>query len=341
LSDDGRVLDYRGNSGYKEDGTNGQVMVEIPKFYYKVENDGNRRFYICESELDGFKIHPAFVSNSVEYEKIYFSAFEGSVYDTSATAYLLNDQQIADFTATTGDKLSSIAGAKPASGLTQALTIVNSRILAQNRGSRWHNQLFLPTCAVQLLYLVEYANFNTQSMIGSGVTAKASGTGNESEITGYTSFLGNASGRANVLGSGATGLNSVSYRGIENFWGNIYTWVDGYNVNDRIGYVADHGFESGKVTSPYTQVDWTNSLVNGYVSDIGYTTTHDYMFIATVASGGSTTYLTDNYYQSTGARVALFGGLWINSASAGGFLFALNDASSVSYRGVGARLAFI
>ena len=50
---------------------------------------------------------------------------------------------VADFTAGTGDKLSSIAGAKPCSGLTQDLTLPNARILAHNRGSGWELQDFL------------------------------------------------------------------------------------------------------------------------------------------------------------------------------------------------------
>lgn len=35
LSDDGVVTAYYGDSNFSETGSNGQVMVEIPKFYYK------------------------------------------------------------------------------------------------------------------------------------------------------------------------------------------------------------------------------------------------------------------------------------------------------------------
>lgn len=165
-------------------------MVEIPKFYYKVVNDdvNNKvQFWVSEFAVSGYEIHPAFIRNGVEKSKIYISAYEGSIYDVSAGAYLVNDEQVADFTSGTGDKLSSIANVKPASGVTQALTIVNSRTLAHNRGTGWEQQDFLTVSAIQMLMIVEYGTLNSQEAIGLGVVNKDSGTGNESELTGQTS----------------------------------------------------------------------------------------------------------------------------------------------------------
>src|SRR5699024_2867664 len=74
VADDGTVLGYHGESGYDETGETGQVMVEQPKFYYKVVplkldkiEDGKgfhmrkARYYVSDSPKEGFKIHPAFV----------------------------------------------------------------------------------------------------------------------------------------------------------------------------------------------------------------------------------------------------------------------------------------
>ena len=69
------------------------------------------RYYVSDVPKAGFKVHPAFVRNN-ELSKIYLPAYEGSVYDVSATAYLLADEQVADFTVSSGDKLSSIGNAK-------------------------------------------------------------------------------------------------------------------------------------------------------------------------------------------------------------------------------------
>jgi len=252
LTDDGVVLAYYGEPGYVETGkltqvitknsvtypvgTPVQVMVEQPKFYYKVVplqlepiTDGigyhlrKARYYVSDTPKVGFKVHPAFVRNGVEVDKIYLSAYEGSIYDESAGTYLLNDEQVADFNA---DKLSSIANAKPASGLTQNLTRANTRKLANNRGAGWQLSDVLSASVTQMLFIIEYASFNTQANIGLGVVSKPSGQGNESELTGATTNLGNASGMA----VGTNGLVSISYRGEENFWGNIWKWIDGLNV---------------------------------------------------------------------------------------------------------------
>ncbi|MFA6335502.1 MAG: hypothetical protein WCX48_08095, partial [Bacteroidales bacterium] len=48
-------------------GLNGQVMVEIPKFYYKTSALTNKyRFIISRYPLAGYTVHPAFIVDSVE-----------------------------------------------------------------------------------------------------------------------------------------------------------------------------------------------------------------------------------------------------------------------------------
>ena len=168
LADDGTVNAYFGDAGYIEDGSNGQVMVEQPKFYYKVVplqlepiTDGigyhlrKARYYVSDTPKVGFKVHPAFIRNGVVKDKIYLSAYEGSIYDESAGTYLLNDEQVADFD---NDKLSSIAGAKPCSGLTQSLSRANTRKLAENRGTGWQQKDVLCASASQMLMMIEYAS---------------------------------------------------------------------------------------------------------------------------------------------------------------------------------------
>ena len=340
LNDSGQIVAYYGESGFVENGSTGQVMVRIPKFYYRAESAGNDyNWYISPKLQEGFKVHPAFIRNEVEKDCIYISAYEGCLYDVSASAYITNDAQVADFTSGTGDKLSSIAGAKPCSGLTQNLTLPNSRILAHNRGAGWELQDFLTTSAVQLLYLIEYANFNSQTQIGRGVVDKTDdGSTNMAVNTGATSSLGNASGKA----SGTDGLVSVSYRGIENFWGNIWKWVDGLNIQaDNKPWVADHSFASDTFTSPYTYLNGTLATTNGYAKDILFNSSIDCGFLPTVVGGSENSYLCDYYWQNTGNRVARLGGSWLNGSYAGALYWYLTAASSDRFRSVGARLLYV
>ena len=230
LTNDGRVAAYYGETGFSTtgkltqavdrnpegtetpdttlqfaSGTVVQVMVEQPKFYYKVvplnvekKHKGGItrkvRYYVSDTPKAGFKLHPAFVENGNENEKIYVAAFEGSLYDASAAVYILDDSQVADFTA---DMLSSIANAKPLSGLTQSATRANVRKLAEKRGSGWEQAYAATVSASQMLMLIEYASFNMQSCIGNGAVSKTDdGATNMSEPTGTTINLGNASGVA-------------------------------------------------------------------------------------------------------------------------------------------------
>jgi hypothetical protein len=111
LSDDGTVNAYYGDSTFKTDGTNGQVMVEIPKFWYKSYHSGTiYRWWISPIEKQGFKVHPAFISDGVTYDHIYVSAFEGSVYDVTANATEVNTIQITAAPTSSGNITTTLDG---------------------------------------------------------------------------------------------------------------------------------------------------------------------------------------------------------------------------------------
>lgn len=357
VANDGTVNAYYGEAGYSETGSNGQVMVEQPKFYYKVvpleleKVEGGKgfhmrkvRYYVSDTKKAGFKLHPAFIQNGVEKNFIYLSAYEGSTYDTSASVYNTTDAQTVDFTASTGDVLASIAGAKPTSGLTQSgATRAGFRTLAANRGTGWSQQTVQAATATELLFLVEYASFNMQSKIGVGVTNKTDdGTTSMTEITGYTANLGNATGSVN----NPDGWNIVTYRGEENFFGNIWKWIDGINIyNYGVGsvHIADHTFADGSVNH-YEDAGITICGANGYVSAFGYNEDFDWLFIASECSGDSALPVGDYFYQNKVAEywtVALLGGYWAYGTYAGGFYWRVATAASSRARYVGGRLLYV
>lgn len=348
------------NAGTYPVGTKVQVMVEQPKFYYKVvplltdiitegENHGHHlrkaRYYVCDKPEPGFKLHPAFIRNGKEHDYIYRGAFEGSLYDTSASAYILDDAQVADFT---NDMLCSIANAKPMSGLTQNLTRANTRKLAQKRGTGWELDYMASISATQLLMLIEYATFNLQSAIGNGAVSKTDdGATNMAENTGATISLGNASG----VVVNANGIQIVSYRGEENDWGDIWEWKDGGNIKNptpfadgQYGnlYVADHGFADNTDASPYEDTGIHPAYGEGYISAFGYNENYDWLFIPTEYKGNSSTPVGDYCWnKNPGWRVARLGGRWNGGSIAGAFCWYLTyDASSRS-RNVGGRLVYV
>ena len=378
LTNDGRVAAYYGEAGFSTtgkltqtvdrnpagtenpdaslqfaSGTIVQVMVEQPKFYYKVvplEIEKKKkggitrkvRYYVSDTPKAGFKLHPAFIENGNENEKIYLAAFEGSLYDSSASAYILDDSQVADFAA---DLLCSIANAKPLSGLTQNATRANIRKLAEKRGSGWEQAYIATASASQMLMLIEYASFNMQSAIGQGAVNKTDdGSSNMAEATGVTINLGNASGTA----SNANGVQFVSYRGEENFWGNIWGWIDGINeymdatTHEGTIYIADHSFADDTGTGAYEDAGIIAVYGNGYISAFCYSEKYDWLFIPGELLGSSALPVGDYCWNgNTGWQVALLGAAWDSGLLAGAFCWPLPHASSHRHRYIGGRLVYV
>lgn len=371
VTDDGKVIAYYGDAGFSETGvltsaitigdntypvgTKVQVMVEQPKFYYKVvplaleKIPGGKgfhmrkaRYYVADTMKAGFKIHPAFVKDGKEKNFIYMSAYEGSTFDTSASAYKLNDAQDVDWT---NDVLASIANAKPTSGLTQGgATRAGFRTIAAKRGTGWSQATVQSATATEILFLVEYASFDMQTNIGIGVTNKTDdGSTSMTEITGATTSLGNKTGKV----VNTNGWTVVSYRGEENPFGNIWKWIDGiniYNYGEGSVHIADHDFADNKKDGAYQDAGITICGSNGYVSAFAYNEDFDWLFIASECSGNDKLPVGDYFYQNktySGYAVALLGGSWVSGSNAGGFCWSVDSASSYRSRNIGGRLLYV
>ena len=376
VADDGSIVAWYGDADYKEDGSMGQVMVYQPKFYYlvcPVEYDPidtgigyhlrKANYYVSEKPRAGFRLHPAFYDasgNEIDY--FLTSAYEGSIYDASASAYLLNDEQVMN---TGEDKFSSIAGARPASGSSQNLTRPNIEAMAQNRGTNWHGDLIKQVSAEQMLMLIEMGMMNLQTAIAQGIVSLPWTTGSDTTssyaaATGSTASLGNGTGRAEKTTTYEGGVakeytvdgkTSVCWRGKENFWGNIWKFVYGINIwgNGKMGggqpYIcSDFSFAESKNSGNYEPAGFTVTNANGYISAMGYSTACDWLFIASECLGNSSlpvgdyTYITVNL---NGYRIALLGGGWSNGGGAGGFYWYLADGVGFRARNIGGRLVYI
>lgn len=376
VADDGSIVAWYGDADYKEDGSMGQVMVYQPKFYYlvcPVEYDPidtgigyhlrKANYYVSEKPRAGFRLHPAFYDasgNEIDY--FLTSAYEGSIYDASASAYLLNDEQVMN---TGEDKFSSIAGARPASGSSQNLTRPNIEAMAQNRGTNWHGDLIKQVSAEQMLMIIEMGMMNLQTAIAQGVVSLPWTTGSDTTssyaaATGSTASLGNGTGRAEKTTTYEGGVakeytvdgkTSVCWRGKENFWGNIWKFVYGINIwgNGKMGggqpYIcSDFSFAESKNSGNYEPAGFTVTNANGYISAMGYSTACDWLFIASECLGNSSlpvgdyTYITVNL---NGYRITLLGGNWNDGGRAGGFYWSLRNGVGYRFRSIGGHLVYI
>ncbi len=337
LNTDGSVRYYlhADNSNYKVDGTiavldgtDGNVMVQVPKFYYKyayVTQGGGvvHSHSISLTPEVGYTVHDAFVRGGVEVAYRYYPAYLGY---------------------SSGGKLLSRSGVYPTVSQTRA----QFRTLARANGAGWEQIDFLLYEAISLLMVIEYGTMNIQSALGQGRTALTGGTwvgGSLIGINGLSNSLGNGTGNVTYAGGAddaAADSSFMSYRGCENFFGNVWKFADGINcqgnmakliyLNQNPATYADDVF-----TGDYVSIGVTTANASGYVRTLGNTRKG---FIPVSVSGGSSSVGSTDYYytSSTVNTLALVGGDADDGLAAGPLYLHVGNAVSLSDVSVGAGL---
>lgn len=337
LSDDGKVLARYGDDNYKEDGSNGQVMVEIPRIYYMVEpiklgtadcaagqSLMHGKYYISLEPRPGMKLHPAF--KKANSDKVYVSAFEGYVSD---------------------GKLNSIGDVLP----TVSTTRMAFEGYAKARGEGWHILDADINALIQLLVVIDIGSFDMKTNIGQGVT-NGSNTGRFYTGSTVGNTTGSATSTKDTSGTEQTAADktSVNWRGIENNYGNVWKFVIGMNVlgNDSQAggqiYVSDDtNYDETKTSGNYHPTNLYSPNSNNYIKYFGYNEGYDYLMCPTTVGGDSTKPIGDYSYSTAnlnGNRIALIGGSWNYSSKAGGFCLDVVNGAGSSYGSVGARSVY-
>ena len=321
--DDGTITATHGARCYTDtDVTNmGQAMVSVPPFYSYVDTtkiaDGTTprvAWWISDTLGDVITnqdatthtivagdMDPAFMCNGVAKSKLYIGAYH---------AY------------NNGGVLESVAGVQPTSHLTSAnfRTYAQARGTGANTGLGWNCMTAASWAALQRLYLIVYANLDSQSMISNGISNLSVGTNNWSCNTGHTSIygtdLGNASGNVDFTAeTEATTTHAMSLFGVENAYGNLITLLEGCNINtSNVVYTADHTFAETTYTGAYSSTG-ISMPVSGLATGKWFylTGTALWPFIVGTTASSYTTYLylCDGYTFSGGADSKLLvGGNW-------------------------------
>ena len=330
-------------------GTDGQVMVEIPKFYAKRIVEGTfTTWKLSHLEIDGYTVHPAFIKDGVEVNNRYVGAYDACVYDTSASTYVngLNLDNADGIYTYTEDVLSSVSGKYPAVGIFRS----QARQLAGNRGAGWRQMDIALWAAIQMLYVVEYQSLFSQNKLGAGNTngsylaSSFNQNASPHTIAGASNSLGNASTNV-TTGAGVSakpGTSFMSYRGIENWYGNAWTWLDGVNINVGTAgtvYVSNTTADFADNTA-VNHTLLTSSFPTGSGFPSNFLSLDGYFLPSNNAGGSTTTYLTDQVFASTSLnRVWLAGGSASAAGSAGAFCFVASLSSGNRARDIFARLA--
>lgn len=357
----------------KLDGTDGQVMVEIPAHYRKFEVDGTKfRCLLSEHALPGFHLV------QLAYRSAYEAAVDRTVSATPKLASVVNTSTAfrgGNNTAGWDGTYRSLLG-MPAT----SISLTNFRKYARNRGNAgkngagWNCDVYEVQKTCWWLYAVEYANFNCQLAYNAEPTSEgykqgglSQGVTNMSDWDGYNSYnpmvpcgvtnpLGNKTGVVNYTykksdGTDGQTLSVPSYRGLENPFGHVWSWTDGCKCNIQS---ADAGgvSEFFVCTDPakfqsndYTDYEKRGELPRneGYVKIMMIGEYGENMPTAVGAS--STTYFADYFYtnvvSNTGQRGVLFGGSANYGAYAGFSCAHTRSTASDTFADVGSRLCFL
>ena len=289
----------------------GDVMVKIPKFWYRRYRSGNVEYIkIADKPTAGFSVHPLFNHAGKECDHAYIGAYK------------------------TSSNNKSVSGASPQVSQTRA----QFRSNAKSKGAGWSLIDIAALSAVQMLMLVEFADNNVQSKIGRGYCDGNSG----SLKTGSCNSIPNLTGRP----SGTDGKVDVVWRGIEGLWGNVWEWVDGVNWNNGSYYVCnDPSKYADDTASNYAKLSYTGATnwSSSYITEEGLDSGNNphVMLPAAAGSGSESTYMCDGCWSSTGWRVFLRGGAWNNGSVCGLLTADWDSTSSYSNTNIGSRLLYI
>lgn len=284
-------------------GNAGDVMIAFPRRGVKINTVGNILTISMTDDPDNSDYeYYAHERGSTKKEVFYLGAYKGYVASS---------------------KLRSLSGKKP----TASQTIGTFRTQAQNNGSGYEQSGFYQLTFRQAMYLLKYKNLDSQTAVGRGYV-----DGNSAAIaTGGTETRGMDWGET-------TGKQHMKLFGLEDFWGNVYEWIDGI-ITDSTRNILTATDKFNDTGSSYTnRGQGATSNIGNYMSKPQGTT--ETGFLAKEVSGSATTYFCD-YAALSASCVAYFGGTWSTASNAGAFRLDVNGAASAYTAHIAARLMYL
>ena len=297
-------------SGMVKETIDGNVMVKIPKFWYKwTDASGSLKLQIANGPLEGFHTSPA-------------HADRGDGKGERDYVYIGRYHCASDYKSKTG--------VKPVASITRA----TARSNCKNLGSGYSQLDYAMWWTVRMLYLVEFANWDSQAKIGYGC-----GDNSAAHNSGYSDTAQYHTGT--MQSSRTTYGKCVQYRYIEDPWGNVRDWCDGIVINSRNPYVTNVVANYDDSTSNHTKVG-NGPSSNGEITGWNVPTTSGLEWAlfpsSTTSSTSFDTYVADGV--GAGNPCVCVGGYYSRARDYGMF-YSLSISASVTGDNVGARLQYL
>lgn len=316
----------------KLDGTDGDVMIEFPKFAYKIwKESDNSILHVSITNNDNiasennYKYYAFSKQEEGDREYFYWGAFKGSL-DSNGN-------------------LQSIIGQKPAN----SKTINTFKQLAQNKGEGYTITSYFQLIAIQCLYLIKYGNLNGQNTLGKGISERSDTVDAANYgpiITGGTTtfeagkkmYYGNTSNGGSSSDYEQAKYGHIKFAGIEDFWGNIWEWIDGLITDSQWNIITNWDYDKKENNEDFTFTSNLTQNSGGFVTDVSGTTETGFMNIK--YGGSSTTFFSDYGWLCAGC-VLQFGGRWSDGSSCGPFYLNASGGPGGASVYIGARLMFL
>lgn len=293
-------------------------MVYFPKYYHKTveRSPGIWRTYISEQQID---------SDYIEEPEMLLSTFEA-------------------YTNTDGT-LMSVWGVASTASQTMATFISQ----AKSNGPLWSIGDYRSHATIARMFCAYYKTTNI-STSNSAIPCSGGTKRYNYGVTGATITLGNRDGKKATTND--TSYYSTNFLGLEDCYYSKWEFVQGINILKGKYVVYDGGSFPDKDVAELEAAGATNIRVVGYEPNPAATEGYNgwtkavaqgkYGDVVPTAHGGSeTTYYSDySWFNPTGNRIFLRSGGSDSGSRCGVFMANANNASSISWTYIGARLAF-
>ena len=281
---------------------NAGTLVSIPKYWFKWTNiDNELKLEIANYEAEGFALSPAHRDRGDgkgERDVVYIGRYHCS-----------------------DNNLKSETGVKPKTTNTPDTFRTN----IHNLGDTIYQNDFAMFWTIRMLYLVEYADWDSQKVIGYGC-----GNNSSSEIMGYTDSMPYHTGTTQ---SSRTSYGGTQYRYIEGLWDNVLDYCDGIYFSGEYIYSIMNPNNFNNTTGGVlvgTRITGEGNIKSWYISSVdGFDW---FLFPASIGDSSSTytTYITDMCCTYTNSNV-LYTGSAYNHALSNGMFYFLNMGGESSF----------
>ena len=278
------------------------AYTEFPKIYYKVVVNGNvSTMYLCNVPETGYKVHPAFVVDGAEKDKIYIGRY---------LAYLTNNKLYS--------RSKVIA--------TASTTRPTFRAAAQARGAGFNLISYYDWYLVATLYTLAFKNLHGQNALGAG-------------RTNASNYIANGETDSQKWTYGTTSVTAmISLFGLENWWGEKLQFIDNFISVDRVAKAGQLS-KPNDTGSGYDTVRSYGSNIYGAITTVAGGDLD--FFLCTAKGSNYDVGLCDHQdLGNSGTALAYVGGSRGNESNAGPFCCYATNAVSASIATIGSRLAY-